>query len=190
MMVVAFSILIDCSITILSFQLQSILEKTNSLPTLWKLSDNQSLGGKQKFGAPSKASYSEKCYIQSFFFFFFLKLAGSNPNSSSLFLYNFYGLLSTNSYYKVLSVFLILYNISLSLSYIQYFVPLTSTRYITSHLVTTICLLFINFVYSSFMSLGKERRNCFCMQVSTTPLPYVILLCSFYFSFLLLLFSC
>ena len=71
MMVVAFSILIDCSITILSFQLQSILEKTNSLPTLWKLSDNQSLGGKQKFGAPSKASYSEKCYIQSFFFFFF-----------------------------------------------------------------------------------------------------------------------
>jgi len=60
-------------IALLPFSLSSFkvsLIKTSSLTTLWKLSDNQSLEGKQKFGAPWRVSYSEKCYIKSFFFFF------------------------------------------------------------------------------------------------------------------------
>jgi len=83
-----------------------------------------------------------------------------------------------------------LYNTSLSLSYLQCFVPLTSPHYITPHPVTTTCLLFISFVYSFFVTLGKERRNCLHMQGSTTPLPYFILLSSFYFSLLFSAKSC
>ena len=85
-----------------------------------------------------------KIYLKQYFY---LK---NFINLKFYFKYNFKRLLSTYSYYKLLAVFPMLYNTSLSLSYTQWFVPLKSLHWPpTPPLVTTS-------LFSISVSLLKE----------------------------------
>ena len=65
-----------------------------------------------------------------------------------------------------------LYNTSLSLSYLQYFVPLTSPHYITPHPVTTTCLVFYQFCILIFCDpqKGEEKLLTYARKYHTPAL--------------------